>query len=1623
MSSVDDRIVNMQFNNKQFSAGVTDSQRSLQDLEKTLAGAGSSTGGLSQMASGIEGATSKFGALKIAGISAIATIASKATLAGISMVKSMTLDPITAGFAEYQTNLNSIQTIIANTGAGVNEVNGYLEQLNHYSDQTIYNFSQMASAIGKFTAAGVGLDDATSAIKGMANSAALSGADVNQLNSAMYQMSQALASGTIKLMDWNSLVNANMGGKNMQESLKATAMSMKDGGEAMQAATANGTAFRDSLQAGWLTADIFTKSMKVMGGQTINTKKDLETLGMTQEEFEKSGHKMGDTVAFTVEQLKEMGYADKAAKDLHKLSGAAISSAQDIKTIPQLLDVVKESIGSGWAKIFQDLFGNFEEAKAMWTSVGNSITGVIGNIFGSVDKMLLGWRKLGGYQELWGGFGNIFKAIGNLLKPVINLFQAITPSTGKAGEGLFTITHAFFVLTEWLLKASEGISKLTPLFQVIGTVIGVVFRQVSSLVSILSGALAPVFDELSKRFGDFQKQGMSVAQGLLQGILSGLNGDAIKSAVIKFALGIVDWIKGALGIHSPAAELVPVGFNIVAGIAEGIVKGISVIGTVMGKVIVAVFNGVSKLFKGFDAMDWASLLNALLAGGLLYSLKKGADAVTSFRDVLKSITGVIDEVGNSLKAWQNSLKAKMIMDIAIAVGILVASIIALSFIDPKKIAISIGAIVTLLGSLSATLLALSKIDSDRQMAVLAASLLLISTAMLQMAAAVAIFGNMDMETLAKGIGSMSAVLGLMVGSMMALAGLGPVAKGAGTAMVLMAVAMNIMAGAIALLGNMNVATLAKGLGAVAIGLSLMVGALETLTVLGKGVFSAAAALVLVAGALTIMAAAVGLFGKMNMKTLYKGFGAVAVGLGLMVGALLVLSGNTAGVLAGAGAMVLMATAMNIMVGVILLLGAAPWEVVARGIGFVAATLAIFLLAAAAAIPLAPGLWALGTSMLMLGAAMALAGIGMTAFGTGFALLAATGAAGTAVLVGVITALLALLPSIAIQAAAAFVAFVRVVANASDELRVLFGRIFENMIGVISDNIPVIVDLIVELVSELLSAATKLLPKWGTLISTYITTALRVLTKAVPQFTTAGVKIISGVLQGIADEMPGIIRAGGDLVVNFIEGLGAQGVRIANATGRTILSFLRGLDDAIVTYEPQIIDEGFQIAGHLIDGLVDGLRDSLSWDRIKGAVMDMANALPGWARKVLGIDSPSKVFKELGIFVAQGMASGITKGTIHAIIAVTRMANAVVAAGNKAVLRAQKAARRVQNKAYEAQAKADIKADEARAAARYANQHKKDKEAQKRAKLSQRQADRAQSQADKAQKAADASAQHVSNVRDFAEADLHGKGDIRNQQAVALADRANKQLAKANAEAARARELMKTNRKAGRAMLEQARKDAQIARNLAKQARHAHDEAQKYYEREVANRIKQIQSQNAADEKARKDQAKYDAADAQGKSDILTKRAEENEAKAKEQKALAKRLMAQAKKIADTNAAKAMKLLDRAEKASQKAQDAADQAASDRDEAEQVLQQGSTGGSTTTGGSITPSRIALEDAAKVVDRYTESLRQASEMAAAEQRIVQFVQNNNSPVALTASEIYRQSKNLLSAAEVKMGVTVD
>ena len=346
--TVDQRVVEMRFDNKQFENNIQTSLSSIDKLKKSLNMDGATKGlesvekasgkiNLSGLSNAVETVNAKFSALEVMAITALANITNSAVNAGKSIVSALTIDPIKTGFQEYETQINAVQTILANTsskGTTLDQVNNALDELNHYADMTIYNFTEMTRNIGTFTAAGVDLDTSVSAIKGIANLAAVSGSNSQQASTAMYQLSQALAAGTVKLQDWNSVVNAGMGGQVFQDALKETA---RVHGIAIDDMIKDEGSFRETLQKGWLTSDILTETLSKFTG-------DLNE-----------------------EQLRTMGYSEEQIASIIKMGQTANDAATKVKTFSQLFDTLKEAAQSGWTQSWEIIVGDFEEAKELLT--------------------------------------------------------------------------------------------------------------------------------------------------------------------------------------------------------------------------------------------------------------------------------------------------------------------------------------------------------------------------------------------------------------------------------------------------------------------------------------------------------------------------------------------------------------------------------------------------------------------------------------------------------------------------------------------------------------------------------------------------------------------------------------------------------------------------------------------------------------------------------------------------------------------------------------------------------------------------------------------------------------------------------------------------------------------------------------------------------------------------------------------------------------------------------------------------------------------------------------------------------------------------------------------------------
>lgn len=436
MAEIDERIVSMKFDNRQFENGVSTSISTIDKLKKALSfekqekafdqlektANSISFSGLQNSLSNIEKWVSPVG-------NHIVSVFDRA----MNFVESKVMktwnavftEAPTQGFKEYELKMDSVQTIMASTGESIETVNGYLDELNLYADKTIYSFSDMTANIGKFTNAGVKLEDAVKAIQGVSNVAAVSGANANEASRAMYNFAQALGSGAVKLIDWKSIENANMATVEFKNQLIETALAVgtlvKEGEQYRSVTTDNAGKvsdlfdathnFNDALKNQWMTTDVLVK-----------------------------------TLAKYTDETTEIGKK-------------AFKAATEVKTFTQLLDTLKEAMGSGWTESFQLIIGDFEEAKIVWTAFSDVLGGIIDKTSTVRNNLIQMWRDAGGRDELFAkfkeGLADLDRIYDFSLRSIFG--DKYNSLVKKSASELETVADALSAVTDAEIEAAKHI--------------------------------------------------------------------------------------------------------------------------------------------------------------------------------------------------------------------------------------------------------------------------------------------------------------------------------------------------------------------------------------------------------------------------------------------------------------------------------------------------------------------------------------------------------------------------------------------------------------------------------------------------------------------------------------------------------------------------------------------------------------------------------------------------------------------------------------------------------------------------------------------------------------------------------------------------------------------------------------------------------------------------------------------------------------------------------------------------------------------------------------------------------------------------------------------------------------
>ena len=1062
---IDSRVAEMRFDNRNFERNVATSMSTLDKLKEKLK--------LKDVATGLENITSaankvtfshignetdtvgvKFSAMQVAATTALVNLTNAAMQAGTSIANSL-ISAAKSGFQEYETQINAVQTILANTsskGTTLEQVNNALDELNHYADMTIYNFTEMTRNIGTFTAAGVDLDTSVAAIKGIANLAAVSGSTSQQASTAMYQLSQALAAGTVKLQDWNSVVNAGMGGQVFQDALKETA---RVHGIAIDQMIKDEGSFRETLQKGWLSSEILTETLSKFTG-------DL-----------------------TEEQLTSMGYTAEQAQEIMKLGQTANDAATKVKTFTQLIDTLKEANQSGWTQTWEILIGDFEEAKSLWTSVSDQLGNMIQQSADARNNLLQGWKDSGGRTMIIDSVKNVFEGLVTILNSVKEAFTDVFPPITV--EQLVKVTEKIKSLSEKFKISEEQANKLKSVFKGVFSILGIGVTIIKNVVS----AIVQLFSHFTGLGDSVLNVSSSVGEWIskLHNSIKETNifGNAINT-VIGFVGGAIDRVKEFVSVLSDKIDIH--GFKDIVDVLKNIWNMTSGVRASLANTIQGIGNAFKDAFHNGDIKSFLDIVNGGLLATVIVKIKKfisgiadSFDNSTSIIDHIKSIFGTVKD---SLESLQKSVKADTLKKIAIAIGVLAASLLVLSMIDPKRLTSALVAITVLFGELMGAMAIFEKIAGKSKGALKSVGVMIaMSTSVLILASALKKISDLEWNQLAIGLTGILGLMAIVVSAAIAMGKYGKKLKSGAAQMVIMATALKILASVCGELSQYSWLELGKGLS----GISGMLLAFAGFQFLMKQIkptklLRSATSLVIIGAALEIFADVCSKFGQIQWPDLGKAGAAIAGILAICAGFEL-LSGMSGNILASSAALVIMATALNLMVPVLQSLGSMSVDEIVKGIVSIAATMAIIGVAGYALEPVAPVILAISGAVALLGVACLAAGAGVMAFATAFSILSTAGAVGAAAFVEAlsvtITGILELIPSMVGVIAEAIEGICNAIILSAPAIGQAFKALLLEAINICVECIPALADGIFKIIVGVLETVKTYSPKIVTLL--------------------------------------------------------------------------------------------------------------------------------------------------------------------------------------------------------------------------------------------------------------------------------------------------------------------------------------------------------------------------------------------------------------------------------------------------------------------------------------------------------------------------------------------------------------
>lgn len=1350
MSSIDNRIVKMGFDNAQFKQRVSETITSLGKLDaklgftegiKGLGNLGKASKGvdMSSLSSSVDTVSSRLSVMEIVGVTALVNLANSAVNAGKNFAKSLTIDPITDGFKEYETKMNALQTIMTNTaskGTSMDQIKVALAELNTYSDSTIYNFAQMTDNIGKFTAAGVGLDDSVASIKGMANVAAGFGVDATRMAGATYQMSQMLASGKMMAIDWNSMVQAGMGGDILQKAFIETANSMGKFSD-------QSVGFKNSLEQGWLTSEVFVETMKKMAADP-----------------------------------------------------SLMAAAQNVTSFTKLIGVMQETVGSGWAMSWEHIFGDKDQSTALFTGISNSFSELANSMSDYRNEALKTWNETGGREAVLNGLKNILTAISKILGPIYEAFKKIIDPWNS--DRLVDMSKGFEWLTSKLIisdKASEGIGKTFEALFSIVKVLGSVLKPIGMITGGVVGAFVPLLSIIPRVTGAIAGFVTSGADLLLTSSLFTKVVETIQWAAENLASSMEwlfddseSWLNQGIAGAVWILEKLGTALGNTASIAASKISDIMAMadafnetykpidkakaalegfGVVAGKVIEAASQGfdslVSFVKNGMDkigdivsgiidkvknsGVQGIDIFNAGLIGTIILLITKLSKVIKNFMNgvapLTENISGLLGDVRESLVAYQKDVKASKIQKIAVAVLLLATSIMILSKVDPDRLLPSIAAVTALLAAMMGSLYLFGKIDPKTMakttsgiIALIGISLALnilasalkklssinpdqILTAVIGLAAIsvamIAVVKTLDKVTInpSTGISMMLLAASLVILAsafkMMASIDAGTILQGFLTmslilfgisafmnstssvknsvsvalSLIPLAIALNMLAGALAIFGYMNPGVLLQGLIVLAALLAELAIFSVSLKSAPSNMISIATGILILSAALIVLSAALGILGNMSISTLAQGMITMAVALNIMAAGTRAMPKGLPVIASG---ILILSIAMIALAGALSIIGLLSIGTIIKGLLTIGATLLTLggvSIVLGAATP-AMGMFALG--ILAIAGAIGAFGLAAMLFSVGVTAMAGSLIAFGGGLSVALTSVLLMIPLFAASIALAFVSFITILGANSVAIGRALSQLIAALLATLTSAVPAFVRLITVLIGELLMAINTMVPQIVTtlgillvgitnllivntplIIETIMTLLISILDALnenlpiiVGLVVTTLILLITSVLDKLAESIPLIAQSILNVIITIIDTIANNTITVINAMVNFVITIISGLATSISENSPRVrtaikdlilvmlsefvnaIGDFAAMGGDIVAGIVKGILGGA--EAVVDAIIQLAKDALGGFASFLGIKSPSREFKKLGGFTAEGLAIGISDGS-------------------------------------------------------------------------------------------------------------------------------------------------------------------------------------------------------------------------------------------------------------------------------------------------------------------------------------------------------------------------------------------